>query len=303
MKASLLHQFAFGLWAFRPDVAEAFVPQVYDIMMGKTPVSHDARTEAQLMNEVQLCFYTADGRRMDASAGEVMPESGLVAVLNLSGPVMKDDFCGAPGTSTMSRWLSDFEATPEVLGVVLRTDSPGGNGYGMLTMTGQIERMSKPVVSIVEQGMACSAAYGIAAAGDMIFTSNAVDEVGSIGTYVRLADFRGAFEEKKIKLHTIKATRSSDKNALVDEAFKADPNDPNDPHYKAIREQYIDPFNEHFIELVQRNRPGVKDEHGVLSGKVFMSADALKHGLIDSTGQTLESAIATVRELATKNHN
>lgn len=300
---SLLHQLAFGLWAIRPEAAEAYMPQVFDVISGKTNLQATSRKEAELMMEAQLCFYTQEGQRLTAGVDPIEAQSGLVAVMSVNGPIMKDDFCGAPGTSTMSRWLADFEATPEVAGVVLRADSPGGNGYGMLTMTSQLERMSKPVVTLVEQGMACSAMYGIAAAGDLVFTASAVDEVGSIGTYVRLADFRGFYEEKKIKLHTIKATRSTDKNALVDEAFKADPNNPDDPHYKALREQYIDPFNEHFIELVQRNRPGVKDENGVLSGKVFMSADALRYGLIDSTGQTLESAIAAVRNLANQATN
>lgn len=301
---SLLHQLAFGIWAMRPEAAEAYMPQVFDVMSGVRPVMTESRKEAELMEEAQLCFYTVDGRRLDAREGPIEPEQGLIAVMSVNGPIMKDDFCGAPGTSTMSRWLAQFEATPEVAGVVLRADSPGGNGYGMLTMTGQLERMTKPVATIVEHGMACSAMYGIAAASDLVFTASAVDEVGSIGTYVRLMDLNGFYADKKVNIHTIKATRSADKNALVEEAFKADPKNADDPHYKAIREQYIDPFNDHFIELVQRNRPGVKDENGVLSGKVFMSADALKYGLIDSTGQTLDGAIAAVRELSTQaTHN
>jgi protease-4 len=300
---SLLHELALAIWAFRPDAVSAYTPQVREIMQGRGSQNTTTRAEAELMREAQLCFYTADGRRLEAGVDEVTPESGLVAVLNVSGPIMKSDYCGAPGAITMSKWLNAFEATPEVTGVVLRTDSPGGNGYGMLTMTSQMERMSKPVVSLVEQGMACSAAYGIAAASDLVFTAGAMDEVGSIGTYVRLFDWSGADEKDGLKVHEIYATRSQDKNALVKEAFQADPKDPNDKHYTAIREQYIDPFNEHFIELVQRNRPGVKDANGALSGKVFMSGDALKHGLIDSTGQTLESAIAAVRNLSTKKTN
>lgn len=297
---SLLHQLAFGIWAFRPEAVSAYMPQVQEIMLGNGPAMASRQNEKELMLEAGLCFYTLDGRRLEAGVDEVQPEPGLVAVLNVSGPIMKDDFCGAPGASTMSRWLAQFEATKEVQGVVLVADSPGGSGYGMNMMSAQLERMQKPVVSIVQHGMACSAMYGIACTSDLLMTESAMDEVGSIGTYVKLADYAGNDEKRGVKYHEIYATRSTEKNSLVREAFKADPTNQDDPHYKAIREQYIDPFNESFISLVQRNRPGVKDENGVLSGRVFMSADALKYGLIDSTGETLESAIAAVRQLATK---
>jgi protease-4 len=295
--STLLHQFVRGIWAMRPEAADAYMGQVRDIMMGRIQPK-SARNDAQMKEETGLCFFTQDGRRLEVGREPIAPEPGLVAVVNITGPIMKDDYCDSPGMSTMARWMQEFENTPEVEGVVINADSPGGNGYGMLALTEQLERMQKPVVTLVSHGMACSAMYGIASATDMVFTNSEVDEVGSIGTYVRLVDPRGAWEKEGFKLHTIKATRSTDKNALVEEAFKADPADQDDEHYKAIRAQYIDPFNEHFIALVKRNRPGVAES--ALTGRVFMSNEAMQQGLIDATGKTLSDAVAAVRELATK---
>lgn len=295
--ANLIHQFVRGIWAMRPEAADAYMGQVRDIMLGRTTAS-SPKNDAVMKEETGLCFYTQDGRRLDVGGGPIAPEPGLVAVVNITGPIMKDDFCDSPGTNTLARWMQEFESTPEVDGVVINADSPGGNGYGMLALTEQLERMQKPVVTLVSHGMACSAMYGIASATDMVFTNSEVDEVGSIGTYVRLLDPRGAWEKEGFKLHTIKATRSTEKNALVEEAFKADPSNQDDEHYKSIREQYIDPFNEHFIALVKRNRPGVSES--ALTGRVYMSADALKEGLIDATGKTMTDAVAAVRDLAAK---
>lgn len=302
---SLLHQLAFGIWAIRPEAVEAYMPQVKEVLMGRQANSATIhkQTEEELMMEAGLCFYTADGRRMNAGVDEVSAEPGLVAVMNITGAMMKSDYCGAPGALRMSQWLSDFEATEEIAGVVLNIDSPGGSGYAMNIMAAQIESMSKPVVGLVSHGMACSAAYGTGAACDLLLTNSGMDEVGSIGTYVRLANWQGMWEKEGVQFHEIYATRSTEKNAWVREAFKADPKNEDDPHYKAIRTQYIDPFNEAFIAHVQKNRPGVKDANGALSGRVFMSADALTNGLIDSTGHNLDSAIAAVRELVTKNPN
>lgn len=300
MKASLLHQFAFAVWAMRPECATAYMPQVDAIMFGKHQEAprDRAKEEAELMQECNMQFATADGRFLRAGQQAIAAEGGLVAVLDIDGPVMKEDFCGAPGTATMARWLAAFEDTPEVLGVVLNIDSPGGSGNAMFLLTDQIERMGKPVVSIVQRGQACSAAYGIAAAGDLVLCSGDPDEFGSIGTYVQLRDWSKQDEQMGLVTHTVKATRSKQKNAEVDEALKADPKNAEDKHYEALRKNRIDPFNEAFIALVQRNRPGMEDADGVLEGKVFSASAALAHGLIDATGKTLADAIESVRQMS-----
>lgn len=305
---SLLHKFAFGIWAIRPEAVPGYMPQVEEVMRGRVENfggdKSPAERERELMEEANLRFFTQDGRTIYAAQETVQPEPGLVMVMDLKGPVMKDDFCGAPGTQTLGRWMQQASATPEVHGVVLNIDSPGGDGYGMADLSAVIERMNKPVVSIVQAGMACSAAYGIAAACDLVLSSNTVDEFGSIGTYVRLRDFRKAEEDRGVKTHVITATRSTEKLKDYQEALKADHTNPDDPHYKAIRENYINPFNEAFIALVQRNRTGLKDTRGVLAGRVFMAADALELGLIDKTNETLGGAVEAVRSLHhTNNHH
>ena len=176
----------------------------------------------------------------------------------------------------------------------------GIGGYGMSALAIQKERMSKPVVTLVNHGMACSAGYGIAATSDLVFTTTESDEVGSIGTYMAIRDFSKMEEQRGIKTHTILATRSTKKLSAYQEALKADNTDPNDPHYKNLRETRVDPFNEAFITLVQRNRPQVKDADGVFEGQVFTAKRAKELGLIDRTGATLNDAIAAVRDLASK---
>ena len=296
---SLVHQLAFGIWAFRPEAAPAYMAQVREFMVAGRHLQVPDTPPQELMLRADLHFVAPDGTRMAAhQPATVEPQPGMVAVLNVHGPILKHDSCGTPGTSTISRWLADFEATHEVDGVVLNIDSPGGSGYGMLALTSQIERMQKPVVSIVQHGMATSAAYGIAAACDRVLSNSPVNEFGSIGTYVRITNWDKYHASEGLEVHTIRASRSMAKNRDVEEALMADPNDPNDPHYNALRRNYIDPFNEHFIELVQRNRPALRDDQEVLAGRVFLADHALRLGLIDATGETIDSAIATVRDLA-----
>lgn len=301
MTKSLLHQLAFGIWAMRPDAVSAYMPQVQEIMFGNHLQNADAAVPAPVVVTPSIEFHTREGERIALDPTKpIQSEEGLVAVVNISGPIMRNDFCGDAGMMTMARWYADIENTPEIIGIVEDINTPGGNGHAMLALTTQKERMKKPVVSIVRHGMACSAGQGIAATSDLSFASTELDEFGSIGTYVKLMDWDAAMAKRHdIKVHTIKATRSTLKNADMERALSADPADPKD-NYDGLRRNYIDPFNEAFIQLIQRNRPGVKDENGVLEGQMFVARDAMKHGLIDSTGETLESAIAAVRQLATK---
>ena len=46
---SLLHQLAFGIWMFRPEAVEAYMPRVYDVLTGAAPIARDARKDADLM--------------------------------------------------------------------------------------------------------------------------------------------------------------------------------------------------------------------------------------------------------------
>lgn len=299
---SLLHTLSLGVWALRPEAVDDLLPRLEAVRDGRMEVAAESASERDLMASADLRFVCEDGREQRPAKEAVEPVPGMVMVMDITGTIMKHDCFDNPGTSTMSKWLAMAESTPEVQAVVLNMDSPGGNGRAMLTLTGQMERMRKPIVGYVSKGMACSACYGIGATCDLLLADNDTDEFGSIGTYVRLTDWGGYDKQKGIKTHTIKATRSTQKLAEYEQALKADPDDPNDKNYEPIRKNLIDPFNDHFIALVQRNRPGLKDERGALAGRVFMAKEALELGMIDGTGKTLADAIAEARTLATTKH-
>lgn len=294
---NLLHKFALGIWAFRPGTEAPYLPQVHAIISDPKAAAPTPLTEKEMMAEAELRFVTQDDRVIYPSAEEVRAEPGLVMVMNVRGAIMKDDWCGAPGTGTMARWLQEANDTAEVDGVVLDIDSPGGDGYAMFQLAQALERMQKPSVGIVNAGMACSAAYGIGAKCTKLLSGSGVDEFGSVGTYIQLRDWTKWEREKGITTHTIAATRSTQKLAAFKQALKADPDNPEDKHYETIRAQRIDPFNERFIAMVQAARPDAKDERGVFEGRVFLADEALELGLIDSTGHTLSDAIHMVRTL------
>ena len=306
MKLGLLHQLAFGIWAMREGSAEPYYPMVLDIIEGRTVqlategTPPPPPTQLQVMHDAGMTVCTEEGETLtmqDASTRLDHGARGLVVNFNITGPIAKDDGLCDIGMQTVAGWVAQFDAEPAVLGYTFNIDSPGGNGRAMLLMASALERSRKPRVGIVQYGEACSAAQGILAKMDLAFAADETDMFGSIGTYATLRDMSKALEARGIAVHNIAATKSTQKNAAVLEALKGP------DHYDKFRKEYIDPFNERFVALIQKARPGVKDQNGVLEGRVLYAPEAKAEGLIDSIGETLESAVDAVRTLAKKRNN
>lgn len=292
---AILSSIFFGVWAIERDRAMVFLPDVKRLLEGTCmPLSEEALRVYRAEHMPQ--YHLGDGEQV---SGQQPQEDDFVMVLPLRGAILKNDvYCGPIGCETRAMWLRKAEADPRCLGVVLDADTPGGEGAGMRVLVQQLKRMTKPVHTYVNNGLLCSAGMGIGAATRGITLSGKSDVIGSIGTYMTIADMAAHFREHlKLPIHTVYATESTEKNRPFKEALQADPNNPDDPHYKLLREQVIDPFNEEFIAHVKASRPQVKDADGVFNGKVFFGDDAIRLGLADGYG-TLQDCIDAVRRQA-----
>lgn len=278
-----------------PERGLAFLPEVKRLLEG-TSVALPEDALRAFRAEHQPYYMNGEGAVIDSGEPE---RQKYVMVLPLRGAIIRNDVnCGPIGCETRAKWLRQADNDPDCLGVVLDTDTPGGEGSGMRVMIQQLERMRKPVITYVNNGMLCSAGMGIGAATKEIVLSHSSDIVGSIGTYVTLTDWIKHFEEHlQLVMHQVYATASTEKNRPFLEALKANHKDAADPHYKLLRDQIIDPFNQSFIAHVQKHRPQAKDQDGVFNGRVFFGDDAVRLGLADRYG-TLEDCIDTVRRQA-----
>lgn len=213
-----------------------------------------------------------------------------VFVLPVNGPLMKYENCGSPGTANMVASLLQANANDNVEAIVLQIDSPGGTVDGTKVFADAVKNSKKPVVAYVD-GLMASAAMWIGSAAKQIVASTKTDMVGSIGTMVQWADFTEAYKAKGITVHEAYATQSVDKNKIFKTASGG--------NYTELITSMLDPINNEFLGAIKQNRAGKINLSGenVLTGKVYMAADAVKHGLVDSIG-TLDSAIKSAKALA-----
>lgn len=219
-----------------------------------------------------------------------------VAVLPVNGVLGKraNLFTQVSGMASTEIIGNDFKAAlndPQVTGIVLSVDSPGGTVDGTQTLASVVAsaRGVKPVVTLAS-GCMCSAAYWIGASAVEAYISSGTDQVGSIGVVAGHKDISAAEALQGVKTTEITAgqyKRVASQYAPLSEAGRAN-----------IQET-VDYLYSIFVADVAQAR-GVSEEkvlQDMADGRVFIGQQAIAAGLVDGVS-TLEGAIARVRQLA-----
>lgn len=284
-KKNILLAITNGLWLIDSQSAEQLGENVAAVLAGKSfwDVDHKAKTEFLI---VSASGENATGSYYSDSLKSAKPNS--VAVIDISGPIMKHDNCGDPGSQSYQNMLAEANANPNILGTVLIADTPGGTVAGTQSLADDIKYSIKPVVTLAEDLMA-SAGYWIGSSAQFIFIKNGTTRVGSVGTMLTFADMQPVWEKNGIKFHEIYATASTEKNKDFAEARKG--------NYDAIKKNTLDPLNNEFMQAVKTNRGAKLNQATTLNGQVYIGQAAIDNGLADAFGN-LQDAVNKVAELA-----
>jgi ClpP class serine protease len=217
---------------------------------------------------------------------------GSVAVIPVVGPMMQQDFCGSLGTQTLGRLTEEADAHPNIVGHVFVFDTPGGTVAGTERFSNIITGTQKPAVGYV-QGMICSAGVWAGCGLNHIVMGGQTTQMGSIGTMLQYMDSSKADKKRGFVQKMVRADASYDKNEAFVQLLAG-----ND---QPIKDQMLNPINEVFLNAVRTNRAGKlptgEGAENVLSGKVYLAADAVKHGLADSIG-SFQDAVQLALKLA-----
>jgi ClpP class serine protease len=207
------------------------------------------------------------------SAPEQAPKDSI-AIIDINGVMTKyDQDCGPAGMQTKSDLLSRCFANDFITGIILNVDSGGGEAGSMFLLAETLKKRNKPVIGFAND-FACSAAYGILSACDLIIANSEICRVGSIGTYLTLADFSAYYEKLGIKITDIYASASTEKNSEFKQAIQG--------NVEPLRKM-IDVINNKFHALVTSGR-GDKltgDKEVWSKGKTMFATEAKAIGLID----------------------
>ncbi len=218
-----------------------------------------------------------------------------VAVIPITGPLTKKRtfwsfLFGGSSYAEIARTVAAAAEDPEVAGIVLDIDSPGGTVSGVEAAGDAIyaARGQKPIAAFAN-GMMASAAYWLGSAADTVIAEKTA-EVGSIGVLMVHYDFSVALANDGVKISYLTAGR-----------YKAlgNPAEPLSREARDVFQAELDHIYGIFTATVARNR-GVSRERvlaDMADGRIFIGTQAADAGLVDAVGG-LDSAIAAVRDMA-----
>lgn len=291
LSVKLLNKLHNGVWMIEPRYAEALKPRVLQLINGEREAFFSTEEEdRKAEKEAVYCFApTANGfvKTQDVSD---LPENSI-AVFKLSGPVMKETFCGIAGTAYLREQIKEALIHPNIGSVIMITDTGGGAVDGTFELADDLYEANKPIIGFVD-GMSCSAGYAIMAGCKEIYASHKTAEVGSIGVCVSLINRDEQYKKYGIVEHYYNASTSPDKNQAFLKAREGDGT--------LLQKNMLDPTHKVFKETVQRGRGKVSEN--ALTGNVYLAEEAQQIGLIDGIA-TLEDVVNHAYELSTKNLN
>lgn len=271
--------------------------KLLDVLTSPWAIEPAKLREIQEIYSTHLRGEKIDVKGIEAQLGRPLENSrrgyevhSNVAIVPLVGVMAKrmnlfSQISGGASTELVATALQQAVKDPEVEGIILEVDSPGGTVDGTAELANLVRglRDEKPIVTWVN-GLAASAAYWVGSATSRMFISSSTAKVGSIGVVMTHLD-RSEFDKKMgLKVTHIYAG----KYKVVGSPYKA----LSKSDQESIQAD-IDYLYSLFVDAVAANRDtSVGDVlDNMADGRIFIGQQAIDAGLVDGVS-TLEALVA-----------
>lgn len=206
-----------------------------------------------------------------------------ISVINVEGMIASDQ-----SNDTIVDMLKEAQKDPQIAGVIMQINSPGGSVYASEKIYKEIKKLqeiNKPVYAVMEE-LAASGGYYISAPCDKIYASNET-WTGSIGVIMQSYSLEGLFDEYGIKEQNITTGKMKDAGS---------PGSDMDDEEKEYFQGLVDSAFGRFVNVVSEGRDMSEAEVRKLAdGRVYDGSQALENGLVDDIGD-LEAAYKDMAE-------
>lgn len=208
-----------------------------------------------------------------------------IAVVRVEGDILRGEGARDPfgaveiaGSDPIARRIRRAADDPEVAAIVVRIDSPGGDGNASDLIWRELVRArkekKKPVIASMGD-VAASGGYYVAAGADEIWAEPST-VTGSIGVFIGHFDAEELFDKLGLNLTTTKRGRSADlfspARGLTDKE-------------RAMLQGWVESFYDQFLDRVaEARRMKKEDVDAVARGRIWTGAQAADRGLVDYLG-------------------
>lgn len=217
--------------------------------------------------------FSRKGRDRDAGYDTV----GGVAVIPIQGTLVQKlgtlrPYSGMTGYDGIRQSFLTAFYDPDVKGICLDIDSPGGEVAGCFDLVDEIykARGSKPIHAILSES-AYSAAYALASAADCICVPR-TGGVGSVGVIVMHVDWSQKIKDDGLAVTII---------TYGDRKFESNPYVKLSESARQAIQDDVDSIGRLFVSTVARNRGITEKSIRDTQAACFMAADGVQLGLAD----------------------
>lgn len=189
--------------------------------------------------------------------------------------------------------LEKAAADPQLKGIILRLDTPGGEVTASDILYNEIRRFRTrtgiPVVALM-MGISTSGGYYIASACDRILAHPSTI-TGSIGVISIFPNIEELFDKVGVKMTVIKSGQMKDSGSPFRDMSEDE---------RAVFQEIVDGFHDNFIQAVIAGRGDNLSEtklRHLADGRIYTAPQALDAGLIDRIGY-FSDALSETCELA-----
>jgi protease-4 len=196
-----------------------------------------------------------------------------IASVNIEGIIMDDDY--------RTEVLEKIADQKNIKAVIVNINSPGGGIVGSENLYENLRAIAKnkPIV-VVMGSLAASGGYMAAVASDYIIAHNGT-LTGSVGVIMQTSEVTELAKKLGVKFLTYKSSPLKGSPSPFEKS--------NPQADQAINDSIKDSY-QFFANLVKERRGAkLKNEDGILDGRVFTGRQALQKGLVDEIGGKSEA--------------
>ena len=259
----------------------------------------------EILNRVELRNYFIDLNNLDHNIDSTDPKilslesyfeskkpskptSDKIVILNAYGEIIDGSFQENQISSEFyARKIREISNDPEIKGLLLRVNSPGGSGFASEIIRQELLNLKKLKIPIIVSisDVAASGGYWISANANEIWATP-LSVTGSIGVFALLPSIEDALSSYGIEYDGISTTE-------FNPSLISNP----DSNLKNYIQNYVDRAYLDFIELVSDGREIATELVKEISdGKIWTGTQALNNGLIDNLG-TQSEALNRLKEI------
>lgn len=256
----------------------AVVLLVFSIV--SSSITQKSENEKQMGQINELLYGNDDVQEQVEEAGT---NDQKIVKLVVEGTIVDDGTSGLFSSGgynheSFMKQLAAIKADPQVKGILLEINSPGGSVYETAEITRALKDIQKdkkiPIYATMES-QAASGGYYIAASSDKIFATEDT-MTGSIGVIMSSMNYSGLMEKLGIADSTIKS------GALKDIGSSSRPQTEQD---KEVLQAFVDSMYGRFVKVVAEGRKmNETDVRKLADGRIYDGAQAVDNGLVDEIG-------------------